>query len=93
MRPLLRPPPFPAFDVVDSGSTPDTITIELQPGASTLSDAPSDLAIGFVPHQGENRRTRLKEAATWKPGKGQPSRRELWEQRKRFRRGTMKGKA
>ena len=62
------------------------------PQPAVVSDTPSDMAIGFVPHQGENRTARRAAVATWEPKKGQPSRRELWEQRKKHRRGTMKGK-
>jgi hypothetical protein len=59
------------------------------------------VALGFMPHQGENRRQRLAGVATWtppeqpQPKEGEPepprmpTRRELFEQRQRQRRGTL----
>ncbi len=69
----------------------------------------TEVALGFMPHQGENRKQRLAGVATWNPkdhGGGQqsgaeprpaagappppmPTRRELWKQRQRQRRGKL----
>lgn len=58
------------------------------------------IPLGFIPHRGENRQQRRAAVANWtppaqpKPEDGSepptmPTRRELWEQRKRQRRGTL----
>lgn len=60
------------------------------------------IPLGFIPHRGENRTQRRAAVANWAPPKPtapstpedtpaprMPTRRELWEQRKRQRRGTL----
>ena len=69
----------------------------------------TELALGFMPHDGENRKPRRAAVSTWAPpeptaeqleirrklphapetGVKMPTRRELWEQRKKHRRGTL----
>lgn len=54
----------------------------------------AEIPLGFMPHQGENRKQRLAAAATWAPpklpeGEQPPTRRALHEQRQKHRRGTL----
>ncbi len=62
----------------------------------------TEIALGFVPHEGENRKTRRAAVATWVPPNhaeqlekigaavpNMPTRRELWRQRQRQRRGKL----
>ena len=61
---------------------------ELNPIPDPIMDTPSDLAIGFVPHGGENRAMRRKAVATFQePVAG--LRRRLWVQRQRNRLGKL----
>lgn len=61
---------------------------KLNPVPEPILDSPSDLAIGFVPHRGENRAMRRKSVATFQePVAG--LRRKLWIQRKTRRMGKM----
>lgn len=92
--------PYPSFQVTAATSDTDLV-VELPPSAGTAPVVAVELgteqALGFIPHRGENRRTRLKEAATWEATPAQreaaggkvPTRRELFEQRKRQRRGKL----
>jgi hypothetical protein len=52
-----------------------------------------ELPLGFHQHQGESRTTRRAAVATWQPpkveGEKPPTRRELWQQRQRQRRGKL----
>lgn len=59
-----------------------------------------ELPLGFMPHKGENRRTRRAAVAQWVPhaeavaevapiGQKMPTRRELWLQRQKHRRGKL----
>lgn len=60
----------------------------LNPIPEPVLDTPSDLAIGFVPHRGENRAMRRKAVATFQePVAG--LRRKLWAQRERNRLGKL----
>lgn len=52
------------------------------------------IPLGFMPHDGENRTQRRAAAATWVPpvlpeGEQPPTRRALWKQRQRQRRGKL----
>lgn len=92
MRRLLRPPPFPEFDIeTEDGSAP---FVEI-PVKSIPSELGTEMALGFMAHKGENRTTRRAAVANWTPpevpkdGERPPSRRELWEQRKKHRRGKL----
>ena len=53
----------------------------------------TDVALGFMPHNAENRRQRLAGARNWEPGAdaapGTPTGRALREQRQKHRRGTL----
>lgn len=54
---------------------------------ASIQDTPADIALGFMPHSGENRVTRRAAVANFShPG---VSRRELLKQRQKKRRGTL----
>lgn len=61
--------------------------------SGTIPDAdpsPATPAHGqFYAHNGENRTQRRAAVATWEPPKDAPTRRELWLQRQRQRRGKL----
>jgi hypothetical protein len=98
----LSPPPFPGFSVIvhggdgSPGEGPGVLIeapkTEIHPGYAPRG---IEYALGFIPHEGENRRTRLTGVAKWEPpaqkedGPKIPTRRELWEQRQKYRRGTL----
>lgn len=85
------------------GSTPDqpteTIQVRLEThgnphiaggGAVELGEVGTDIALGFIPHDGENRTQRLAGVANFvPPTKDDPSRRELLKQRQKRRRGKL----
>ena len=78
------------------GTAPDQPT-HLIPGADPSPVHPlaqgeigTIIALGFVPHRGENRTQRLAGVANWEPPtKDDPLRRELLKQRQRQRRGKL----
>lgn len=82
----------PGFDPENAGSNP---------AAATHPDAVekgTSIALGFIPHRGENRKRRLEGVKTWKATPEQekaagdvplPTRREMFEQRKRHERGKL----
>jgi len=95
-----EPPPAPV-DIADQ------VLAELHPEAEIIRRQPTEhgteIALGFMPHNGENRQKRRAEVATWKPpaysspkvdGGGavhetMPTRRELLKQRQNQRRGKL----
>ena len=60
--------------------------IEVHPDYTTKG---VEFPLGFMPHKGENRRTRRATTAQWVPPAEAPTRRELVRQRQKQRRGTL----
>lgn len=116
--------PPEAFDLIDVVTLPaggENGSEKTEAPARTVShpdycEKGTEAALGFMPHDGENRQQRLAAVATWQPPKDQPTaktagegsgdqdvgpepspvptprmptRRELFEQRKKQRRGKL----
>lgn len=75
------------FGPSNAGSTPASAT---HPDAVEKG---TEIALGFVPHDGESRKQRRAAVATWVPpkleGEQAPTRRELRKQRVKQRRGKL----
>jgi hypothetical protein len=77
----------------------ETESQELIPGAVKTThpdyrEKGAEMPLGFMPASGENRRARRAAVATWAPptlteGEQPPTRRELWAQRQKQRRGAL----
>lgn len=84
-----EPPGFVLLGVDEAPKHPDAV------------ERGTAVPLGFMPHRAENRKTRRAAVATWKPpaqteaeaaaqdAPQYPTRRELWRQRKRQRRGKL----
>ncbi len=113
--------PLPDYEL--PSDIPQSFFTELEESVAETTAGPhpnyrelgTEMPLGFMPHQGENRRQRRAAVATWSPkdhptaepvGAGAeesgtrpdvepapppplPTRRELWAQRQRQRRGTL----
>jgi hypothetical protein len=110
--------PFPELEL--SFEEPPAVEAEAQPAHHPdYCEKGTEIALGFIPHRGENRRTRRTAVATWAPPEQDykarnssesranpvqrdeaeglhvppppdiPTRRELWLQRQKQRRGKL----
>lgn len=76
-----------------SGVQNESQTVPLSPDHKPvpdwMSERGTEVALGFVPHQGENRRTRLGESARFSPKEDPGVRRRYVKQRDTKRRGKL----
>jgi hypothetical protein len=78
--------PFPELEL--SFEEPTAVEAEAQPAHHPdYCEKGTELALGLMPHRGENRRQRRAAVANFEHPEA--DRRELWEQRKRQRRGKL----
>lgn len=94
MKKLRTRHPFPDLTIYADDPAPvEQVRQALELGPEVHPDARErgvELALGFIPHRGENRKTRRAAVATWEqPEDVRTTRRELLKQRKRRDRGTL----